>query len=268
VLDDPVAALRAERASTYRSLVRARALALSRLGRHAEAAEALTELAAERPRDEEVLLELLRSEAATVGPSAALARYEAYRRSLRDELGADPGPAVQAVHRQLLQRTAPVVRHGVPHEPNPLLGRDDDIAAVANLLRSSRVTSSRSRWPGQDPPGAGGEPSGRAAGRVLGLVPHHRPQGLRQGTCRQLQPPGELLGRQPRAGLDRLDRLQRERCAQGQVMLAESSLPVQVDELGPDVGERPAAFHIPVQRLVGSLGCGFIHGVLPHPWRP
>jgi predicted ATPase len=34
-----------------------------------------------------------------------------------------------------------VVRHGVPHEPNPLLGRDQDVAAVASLLRSSRVTS-------------------------------------------------------------------------------------------------------------------------------
>jgi predicted ATPase/DNA-binding SARP family transcriptional activator len=141
MLDDPVSALRAERASTYRSLVRARALALSRLGRHAEAAEELAELVGERPRDEEVLLELLRCEAATVGPSAALARYEAYRRSLRDELGADPGSALQAVHQELLQGTSPVVRHGVPHEPNPLLGRDDDIAAVASLLRTSRVTS-------------------------------------------------------------------------------------------------------------------------------
>lgn len=28
-----------------------------------------------------------------------------------------------------------------PHEPNPLLGRDDDVAAVAGLLRTSRVTS-------------------------------------------------------------------------------------------------------------------------------
>jgi predicted ATPase/DNA-binding SARP family transcriptional activator len=139
--DDPVAALRAERAPTYRSLLRARALALSRLGRHAEAAEALAGLAAERPRDEEVLLELLRSEAATVGPSAALDRYEAYRRSLRDELGTDPGPALQALQLELLQGTAPVVRQGVPHEPNPLLGRDDDIAAVADLLRTSRVTS-------------------------------------------------------------------------------------------------------------------------------
>src|SRR6266508_3715724 len=140
-LDDPVSALRAERASTYRSLVRARALALSRLGRHAEALGALDDLAAERPRDEEVLLELLRCEAATVGPSSALARYEAYRRSLRDELGTDPGAALQALHQRLLQGTLPLVRHGVPHEPNPLLGRDDDLAAVANLLRTARVAS-------------------------------------------------------------------------------------------------------------------------------
>jgi predicted ATPase/DNA-binding SARP family transcriptional activator len=139
--DDPVAALRAERASTYRSLVRARALALALLGRHAEAAGPLAGLARERPRDEEVLAELLRGEAATLGPSAALARYEAYRRSLRDELGTDPGPALQAVQQQLFQGSSPVVRHGVPHEPNPLLGRDDDVAAVASLLRTSRVTS-------------------------------------------------------------------------------------------------------------------------------
>ncbi|OLB74464.1 MAG: LuxR family transcriptional regulator [Actinobacteria bacterium 13_2_20CM_2_71_6] len=140
-LDDPVSALRAERASTHRSLVRARALALSRLGRRAEAAEPLTDLVRERPRDEEVLLELLHCEAATVGPSAALARYDAYRHALRDEFGTDPGPALQTAYHQLLHGTAPVVRYGVPYEPNPLLGRDEDIAAVADLLRTSRVTS-------------------------------------------------------------------------------------------------------------------------------
>jgi predicted ATPase/DNA-binding SARP family transcriptional activator len=140
-LDDPLAALRAERASTYRSLARARALALARLGRYAEAAEPLADLVRERPRDEEALAELLRCEAATQGPSAALARFEAYRRSLRDELGTDPGPALQATQQQLLQGTAPVVRHGVAYEPNPLLGRDDDIAAVAGLLRGARVVS-------------------------------------------------------------------------------------------------------------------------------
>lgn len=140
-LTDPMSVLREARASVHRSLVRARALALSRLGRRAEAIEPLSELIRERSRDEEVLVELLRCEAATMGPSAALARYDAYRRALRDELGSDPGAALQDVHQQLLQGDTPVVRHGIPHEPNPLVGRDDDIAAVANLLRTSRVTS-------------------------------------------------------------------------------------------------------------------------------
>jgi DNA-binding SARP family transcriptional activator len=137
----PLSALRAARVPVYRSLLRSRALALSRLGRRAEAAAPLGELILRFPRDEEVLAELLRCEAATAGPAAALARYAAYRQRLRDELGSDPGSALQGVHQELLQAAAPVIRRGVRHEPNPLLGRDDDIAAVAGLLRTSRVTS-------------------------------------------------------------------------------------------------------------------------------
>ncbi|TDC55718.1 AfsR/SARP family transcriptional regulator [Actinomadura sp. KC345] len=138
---DPLSVLRAERAATYRTLERARALALAGLARHAEAFGALTAVAREHPRDEEVLAGLLRCEAATAGPSAALARYESYRRSLREELGTDPGAALQDVQRELLRDEAPPVRRGVAHEPNPLLGRAADIAAVRDLLRTSRVTS-------------------------------------------------------------------------------------------------------------------------------
>ncbi|MFC8142829.1 ATP-binding protein [Streptomyces paradoxus] len=138
---DPVAELRAERAPLYGSFVRCRALALARLGRRAEAMAPLTEVFAVAPRDEEVLAELLRAEAATAGPSAALARYDAYRRELRDDLGSDPGAGLKAVHQELLQVEAPAVRYGVPHDPNPLLGRDEDLAAVAGLLHSSRSVS-------------------------------------------------------------------------------------------------------------------------------
>ncbi|MCX4972007.1 BTAD domain-containing putative transcriptional regulator [Streptomyces sp. NBC_00620] len=139
--DDPVAALRTERAPVRGTLVRAQALALARLGRHAEAAGPLAVAAAERPRDEEVLAELLRGEAASAGPSAALMRYEAYRRELRETLGTDPGAGLKAVQQELLRGEAPVARHGVPHEPNPLLGRDEDIAAVERLLRASRAVT-------------------------------------------------------------------------------------------------------------------------------
>jgi DNA-binding SARP family transcriptional activator len=137
----PLSALRAARVPVYRSLWRARALALSRLGRRAEATGPLRELILRSPRDEEVLAELVRCEAAVVGPAVALARYADYRRRLRDELGSDPGPALRGVHGELLLAGRPVVRRGVRHEPNPLLGRDQDIAAVAGLLRTSRVTS-------------------------------------------------------------------------------------------------------------------------------
>ncbi|MGI5206381.1 ATP-binding protein [Spirillospora sp. CA-108201] len=161
--DDPVSVLRADRAATYWTLTRARALALARLGRHAEGFDALTRAARRYPRDEEVLAELLRCEAATAGPPAALARYESYRRSLRDDLGADPGGALQRVHGELLQDDAPVVRRGVAHEPNPLLGRTGDLAAVLDLLRGSRVTSIV---------GAGGLGKTRLANTVAREAPH------------------------------------------------------------------------------------------------
>ncbi|AYG81907.1 Putative HTH-type transcriptional regulator [Streptomyces hundungensis] len=140
-LRDPVAALRLARAGAHRSLARSRALALARLGRKADAVRPLAQLARELPRDEEVLAELLRCEAATAGPAAALTRYDLYRRALRDELGADPGPQLAALHRELLRGEAPLVRHGVLHEPNPLLGRDDDLAAIAGLLHTARVVT-------------------------------------------------------------------------------------------------------------------------------
>ncbi|GAA1350765.1 ATP-binding protein [Streptomyces beijiangensis] len=139
--DDPVAALRADRAPVHAALVRAQALALARLGRHAEASGPLAAAVSGHPRDEEVLGELLRGEAATAGPSAALMRYEAYRRELRDDLGTDPGAGLKAVQQELLRGEAPVARHGVPHEPNPLLGRDEDIAAVERLLSTSRAVT-------------------------------------------------------------------------------------------------------------------------------
>jgi len=81
----PLFALRAARVPAYRSLLRARALALSRLGRRAEAAGLLAELIQRSPRDEEVLAELLRSEAAIAGPATALARYADYGARLRDD---------------------------------------------------------------------------------------------------------------------------------------------------------------------------------------
>ncbi|MEV0714487.1 AAA family ATPase, partial [Asanoa sp. NPDC050611] len=48
---------------------------------------------------------------------------------------------MRAAYQALLRSDAPMVRHGVVAEPNPLLGRDKDVAAVTDLLRTARVTS-------------------------------------------------------------------------------------------------------------------------------
>lgn len=138
---DPLTELRRRRAATHRALVRARALALSRLGRRGDAVGPLSAVLRDRPRDEEVLLELLRCEAATSGAAQALATYDTYRRALREELGTDPGAPLQAAYQELLRGQAPVLRHGVAHDPNALIGRDDDITTVTELLRVSRVAS-------------------------------------------------------------------------------------------------------------------------------
>jgi predicted ATPase/DNA-binding SARP family transcriptional activator len=138
---EPLADLRAAALPDHAALVRARTLALAALGRAAEALAPLEELAAAQPRDEEVLAALLRAEAAVRGPASALARYASYRRALRDELGAEPGPEPRAAYAGLLREGTPPVRHGVAHEPNALLGRAADVAAVGALLRTSRVVS-------------------------------------------------------------------------------------------------------------------------------
>lgn len=110
--------------------------ALSALGHHAEAVPLLEERVLEQPS----LAALLRSEAAVRGVPAALERYAAVRERLADELGVDPGPELQALHLELLAQDRPV-REGLLFEASRLIGRDEDVVALAETIRSSRVTS-------------------------------------------------------------------------------------------------------------------------------
>ncbi|HWC23501.1 MAG TPA: BTAD domain-containing putative transcriptional regulator [Flexivirga sp.] len=139
--DDPVQQLRRDTLSMLTVLRRERGLALAALGRHIEAKDVLAQCAESGAEDETVLAALIRAEAATGSRSAALDRYERHRRSLRDHLGTDPGPALRAVHRELLDSDRPQIRSGVEHDPNPLLGRDRDIDALCALTGTVRVTS-------------------------------------------------------------------------------------------------------------------------------
>ncbi len=116
------------------------AQASSRTGAHAEALPGLEAAHAQRPDDEALLADLLRSEAVVRGPGAALARYETYRQDLLERLGTNPGERLGRAHRDLLALDRPV-RSGVRYDASSLRGRDRDIARLRALLTDARVVS-------------------------------------------------------------------------------------------------------------------------------
>lgn len=115
-------------------------LTASSRGDHHLALSPLGEAALEHPHDEEVLAALLRSLSNVQGPAAALGRYDAYRQELIERLGSAPGPAVQAVHRELLGADRPQ-RSGVQHDVSTLLGRSADLSNLNQHLSRSRLVS-------------------------------------------------------------------------------------------------------------------------------
>ena len=109
-------------------------------GDHVRALELLEPLLERRPDDEELLAQVLRSEAVARGVPAALTRYAAYDERTRDRLGAEPGDRLRRLHLELLAREAPV-REGLKYDAVPMVGRDHDIAAIRELLDQARVVS-------------------------------------------------------------------------------------------------------------------------------
>jgi predicted ATPase len=135
--DGPLAELRTDAGRQRRIAAGVLGRALSALGEHREALRLLSESGAD---DEASLVALLRSTSAEEGAPAALEAYERLRAELGDRLGVDPGPALQAVHRELLASDRPV-REGLRFEASSLVGRDDDIRALRALVREARVVS-------------------------------------------------------------------------------------------------------------------------------
>ena len=136
----PLGDLRAHATTSLDAARRVLALAHARTGRHTDAIALLRAAHDCAPDDVEVLAELLRATARVEGTPAALERYDAYRRDLADRVGLDPDPALQRVRRELLAADAPVVT-GVHHDPDELLGRDDDLARLRAALASGRLTT-------------------------------------------------------------------------------------------------------------------------------
>ncbi|SFS01503.1 Predicted ATPase [Microbacterium sp. cf046] len=129
----------------HERLRRARAETLIASGRHSEAAAELQLLAAARPFDEAVHMQLMSALAHAGRAQEAIAVFASVRQRLRDELGTSPGAELTALHTRLLRGdaspTTSRVRIGLRTAPNELIGRDADIAAVAAMLSRARLVT-------------------------------------------------------------------------------------------------------------------------------
>jgi DNA-binding SARP family transcriptional activator len=100
-------------------------------GRGPELVPELERLAAENPLRERVLAQLMQALYRAGRQAEALQLYEDVRRRLGETLGADPGPALQAVHRAILQQRDDLIP-GQSAEP-------DQLDAVVRALRQGRL---------------------------------------------------------------------------------------------------------------------------------
>ena len=126
--------------------------ALLAAGDH-HAAVGWAERAVERaPLDEDAHLALLRAYAGAGRPADALRAFGALRTRLATELGTDPRADLVALNTRILQapesEAVPTARParrgaalGLRAAPNALVGREDDVAAVLDLLGRSRLVT-------------------------------------------------------------------------------------------------------------------------------
>jgi DNA-binding SARP family transcriptional activator len=111
-----------------------------------DAAAALAELGGlveQHPLRERLHLMRLRALRAVGRPADALVAYERIRRTLAEELGADPSPALRALHAELLRGEASDVarRTNLRPAPNSFIGRDTDSARLDALLSDQRLVT-------------------------------------------------------------------------------------------------------------------------------
>jgi predicted ATPase/DNA-binding SARP family transcriptional activator len=133
------------------------------IGRHREVVGELGALVSEQPLRERFHEQLVLALYRCGRQADALRAFEAARTTLIDELGLDPGPALQAMERNVLSQDpsldwqpftpAPVVvepistepaewrRNFVPAPLTALIGRDTEVGRVRDLLARSRLVT-------------------------------------------------------------------------------------------------------------------------------
>ncbi|GGS36397.1 BTAD domain-containing putative transcriptional regulator [Actinokineospora fastidiosa] len=122
------------------------ALARLDLGEHTALADDLAELIDQHPLRERLRAAHLRALYRSGRQGEALDSYEDLRKRLADELGADPGPELVAVHRAILNHDpalapAPRPRTNLPAPVGELIGRDADVDAVRAALTRDRLVT-------------------------------------------------------------------------------------------------------------------------------
>ncbi|CAM5238071.1 AfsR/SARP family transcriptional regulator OS=Streptomyces alboniger OX=132473 GN=CP975_09975 PE=3 SV=1 [Streptomyces alboniger] len=134
---------------------RARTAAALALGRAEQILPELGALCDTHPLDEPLQLLRLRALRDAGRPAEALAAYDGVRRVLADRLGADPGPALRALHEELLRAPGPPPGRAPGHprtrssrRPGNLrarltsfVGREADIDALRDDLARARLVT-------------------------------------------------------------------------------------------------------------------------------
>ncbi|MFC8514959.1 BTAD domain-containing putative transcriptional regulator [Streptomyces sp. NPDC057257] len=92
------------------------------------------------PLSERLYGQLMRALHAAGRPAEALTVYEEARRTLADELGADPSPELSALHLELLQGTGPE-RPRLPVQLTRFVGREPELTRIATLLTDARLVT-------------------------------------------------------------------------------------------------------------------------------
>ncbi|MFF0275251.1 BTAD domain-containing putative transcriptional regulator [Streptomyces sp. NPDC004330] len=130
------------------------------LGEAAAALPELTALCTAHPLDETLQALRIRALRDTGRAAEALAAYETVRRALATRLGTDPSPALRALHAELLagprrpepapeprkeqrpaRREEPSARGNLRARLTSFVGRDEEIAALRDDLRTARLVT-------------------------------------------------------------------------------------------------------------------------------
>jgi predicted ATPase/DNA-binding SARP family transcriptional activator len=115
------------------------------LGQGVEVIADLTDAVAAHPLRERLVAALMRALVAAGRDAEALLTYERTREALAEALGADPSPELSALHVALLRGELPrrdeTRKTNVRAELTSFVGRDDDVAAVRELITKHRLTT-------------------------------------------------------------------------------------------------------------------------------